>query len=386
MSEWREILDQLRADNLLREPMQIDGPQGPRIRVGGVERLCFCSNNYLGLADHPALCEAAKAAIDRYGVGSGASRLISGTMEPHAALEAAIARFKRTDAALVFPTGYMANVGAISVLVERGDTVFCDRLNHASIFDGVRLSGATLRVYPHKDADALDRLLNRAGAGRKLVVTDTVFSMDGDIAPLPELVDVCERHGATLMIDEAHATGVLGPTGRGAAEHLGIEPGRIPIVTGTLSKAVGSVGGFIAGGRDLVSLLANRARSFIYTTALPPAVCAASMAGLRLIDEEPERRAAVWERARRLRTGLLELGFGVGESETPVTPLIVGESDDALRLARQLFERNILAPAIRPPTVPDGTARLRLTPMATHTEADVAELLAAVAAAAKRCC
>ena len=380
MDEWRRMLDELAGAGLLREPVTVEGRQGPRVRVGGADFLCFCSNNYLGLADHPAPVEAAKAALDRYGAGGGASRLVSGTMTPHRELEEAVARFKGAEAAVIFPTGYMANVGTIPALAGKGDTVYCDRLNHASIFDGCRLSGAALRVYPHKDAGNLDDLLGKARGGRALVVTDTVFSMDGDLAPLPDLVAICERRGATLMVDEAHATGVLGANGRGAAEHFGIEPGRIPVVMGTLSKAVGSLGGYVAGSRDLVALLVNRARSFIYTTALPPAVCAASMAGLRIIAEEPNRRAALWARARQLQDGLRDLGFDLGSCDTPITPLMAGESDAAVRLSRRLFERHILAPAIRPPTVPEGTARIRLTPIATHTAEDVDALVRAVAA------
>jgi len=418
VDDWRRTLDELAEAGLLRRPVTVGGPQGPRVRVDGRDLLCFCSNNYLGLAGHPALAEAAKAAADEYGSGAGASRLVSGTMAIHRELEEAVARFKGAEAAIVFPTGYMANVGTISTLVGKGGSVYCDRLNHASIFDGCRLSGATLRVYPHRDAGKLDELLARERKSRALVVTDTVFSMDGDLAPLPDLVEVCDRHGAMLMIDEAHATGVLGEHGRGAVEHFGLDkerqaggqessllsqpreeghpphqenPGACPvgqtflsalpedlIVMGTLSKAVGSLGGFVAGSRDLIDLLVNKARSFIYTTALPPAVCAASLTGLRIIETEPERRAALWDRARQLQDGLRSLGLDVGPTETPITPLIVGESAAAVELSQELLERGILAPAIRPPTVPEGTARIRLTPMATHTPADIDTLLAAL--------
>jgi len=378
VSDWRKTLNDLAEAGLLRRPVTVEGRQGPRVRVNGAEYLCFCSNNYLGLADHPALAEAAKAAVDKYGTGSGASRLVSGTMSVHRELEGAVARFKGAEAAIVFPTGYMANTGTIPALAGRGDTVYCDRLNHASIFDGCRLSGATLRIYPHKDIAKLDELLGREREGAALVITDTVFSMDGDLAPLPDLVEVCERHGAMLMIDEAHATGVLGEHGRGAAEHFGIAPGRIPVVMGTLSKAAGSLGGYVAGSRGLIGLLVNKARSFIYTTALPPAVCAASIAGLSIIEREPERRAALWARAKQLQDGLRKLGFDIGPTETPITPLIVGESAAAVELSKKLFERHILAPAIRPPTVPEGAARIRLTPMATHTPEDIAELIAAL--------
>jgi len=384
MSGWRKTLDDLAEAGLLRRPLIIESRQGPRVRIDGADYLCFCSNNYLGLAGHPALAEAAKAAADQYGTGTGASRLVSGTMRIHRELEDAVVRFKGTEAAIVFPTGYMANVGTIQALVGRGDTVYCDRLNHASIFDGCRLSGATLRVYPHRDVDRLRRLLGRKREGRALVVTDTVFSMDGDLAPLPDLAEVCERHGAMLMLDEAHATGVLGENGRGAAEHFGIEPGRVPVVMGTLSKAVGSLGGYVAGSRDLADLLVNKARSFIYTTALPPAVCAASVAGLRIIEEEPERRAALWARTRQLHDGLRERGFDIGPTETPITPVIVGDSAQAVELSQRLFEHHILAPAIRPPTVPDGAARLRLTPMATHTAENVQHVLAALASQGRK--
>jgi len=399
--QWRQVLDDLRQAGLLRRPLTVESGQGPHVRINGTDYLCFCSNNYLGLAGHPELAQAAKAAADKYGTGSGASRLVSGTMTVHRELELAIARFKGAEAAVVFPTGYMANVGTIQALVGRDDTVYCDRLDHASIFDGCRLSGATLRVYPHKDVDRLRTLLDRKRGGTALVVTDTVFSMDGDLAPLPDLAEVCWRHGAMLMIDEAHATGVLGKSGRGAAEHFGIGPrpagpqsvgpGGLPrvgrgflpaenmIVMGTLSKAVGSLGGYVAGSRDLIDLLVNKARSFIYTTALPPAVCAVSLAGLRIIEEEPERRAALWARTRQLHEGLRERGFDIGATETPITPVIVGESQAAVDLSKKLFEAGILAPAIRPPTVPDGTARIRLVPMATHTAEDIQRVLTALA-------
>jgi 7-keto-8-aminopelargonate synthetase-like enzyme len=400
MSQWRLELDALADAGLLRKPVTVEGPQGPSVRVNGADYLCFCSNNYLGLANHPALIDAAKAATEAYGTGTGASRLVSGSMAIHRELADAVARFKGAEAAIVFPTGYMANVGTISTLVGRGDTVYCDRLNHASIIDGCRLSGAELRVYPHKDADKLDALLTKHRSGRALVITDTVFSMDGDIAPLPDLVDVCERHGAMLMLDEAHATGVLGEHGRGALEHFGIRgAGRqeclphqgdassgvgqafLPanlIVMGTFSKALGSLGGYVAGSRDLIDLLLNKARSFIYTTALPPAVCAASIAALKVVDAEPERRDALWGRIRQLHDGLRERGFDIGATETPITPVIIGESDAALALSKKLLDAGILAPAIRPPTVAQGSARLRLTPMATHSEEDVDKLLAAL--------
>ena len=379
MSDWHQTLAELQAAGLIRKPVTLESAQGPRVRIGGRDYDCWCSNDYLGMANHPALIQAAKRAADEFGTGAGASRLVCGTMSIHRRLEEAIAKFKQTESALVFATGYMANVGTISSLVGRGDSVYCDRLNHASIFDGVRLSGANLRVYPHKDVDALDRLLDRQTSGAKLVVTDTVFSMDGDIAPLPDLVDVCERRGATLMVDEAHATGVLGATGHGAIELFKLE-GRVPVIMGTLSKAVGSLGGFVAGSSDLTALLVNRARSFIYSTALPPPVCAASLAGLRLIENEPERVAALWTNTRLLHDALRNMGWDIGSGETPITPLIIGEANDAVAVSKKLFGLGHFAPAIRPPTVPENTARLRLTPTAAHNTESIKRLAEALTA------
>ena len=368
----------MREAGLFRSLRTVCGAQGRTVRVDGRELLCFCSNNYLGLANHPALVEAATNALQRWGVGAAASRLISGHMEAHEELERAIAEFKGAEAAIVFPTGYMANVGAITALVGKGDLVVGDKLNHASIVDGCRLSGAAFRVYPHGNIDKLARLLRTAAHPRALVVTDTVFSMDGDLARLRDIVDVAEKHGATVMVDEAHATGVIGPAGRGLAAELGLEA-RVAVLMGTLSKAVGVLGGFVAGSRDLVDYLRNRARSFVYTTALPPAVCAAAQEGLRLARDGDDLRDRLWRNTRRLLDGARSLGLDTGASQTPIVPILVGDAARAVRLSQALLDRGILAPAIRPPTVPKRASRIRLSVMASHTDEDVDRVLAALA-------
>lgn len=370
-------LEGLKAEGLYRSPHCVMDAQGPRVRVGDRDYLCFCSNNYLGLAAHPEVRQAAIHAIEKYGWGSGASRLVSGTMHLHLALEKELADFKGTEAAILFPSGYMANLGVISALLGPRDTVIVDKLNHASIIDGCRLSGARLRVYPHCDLERLERILaGSAGSPRKLVVTDGIFSMDGDLAPLPAIVRLAQRHGAWVMVDEAHATGVLGAHGRGAAELLGVEEG-VAISLGTLSKALGGSGGFVAGSAALIEYLRNRARSFIYTTAPPPAACAAAHAALRIVRREPGLRSAVARNADRLRRGLGVLGLDTMGSAHQIIPVRVGESGAAVNLANKLFERGIMAPAIRPPTVPRGMSRIRLTVTAGHGDGDIDFLLQA---------
>ncbi|MCX6356477.1 MAG: 8-amino-7-oxononanoate synthase [Candidatus Aureabacteria bacterium] len=372
-------LNRLKEEGLYRDPACVEGAQGPRVEIGGTRYLCFCSNNYLSLANHPEVAEAARRAIDRYGWGSGASRLVSGTMRLHRRIEEELASFKKAEAAILFATGYMANLGVISALAGMGDAVIIDTLDHASIIDGCRLSGARLRVYPHRNMEALERILrSESGARRRLVITDTIFSMDGDLAPLGDIVSLARRHGAWVMADEAHATGVLGAQGRGAAELLGVEEG-IDISLGTLSKALGGEGGFVTGSAALVDSLRNRARSFIYTTAPPPAVCAAGLAALEIVRREPGRRAALLRTADALREGLDGMGLDTMGSSHHIIPLLVGEAEQAVRVSRALRERGILAPAIRPPTVPRGTSRLRLTVMADHTGDDIRALLEAVA-------
>ena len=381
-SYFERTLAELREAGLFRECVEVQSPQDARVTVDGRDYVCFCSNNYLGLAGDPRIGAAATAAIERYGWGSGASRLVSGTMTPHRELEEALARFKGAEDALVFPTGYMANIGTIAALVGGDDLVIGDQLNHASIIDGCRLSQATYRVYRHCDVDAARRLLqllrlNRP-RGRVLIVTDSVFSMDGDLAPLPALAALAREFGAMLMIDEAHGTGVLGERGRGAAELLGVEDG-VHVTVGTLSKALGGIGGFVAGSRPLIELLRNRARSFIYTTALPAPACAAAMAALRIIEAEPERRARVLAVAGRVRGGLRAAGYDTMQSEHHIIPVLVGETGATAEFAGHLRDRGVLAPSIRPPTVPEGQSRVRLSAMATHSDEDIELLLAAAA-------
>jgi 8-amino-7-oxononanoate synthase len=365
---FQDELARLREAGLYRTLRRVEGDQGPTLTLDGREVINFSSNNYLGIANHPALCEAAKAAIDRYGCGSGASRLISGNMTLHEELEAKIAEFKGTEAALVFNSGFQANAGIIPVLVGPGDSVFSDALNHASIIDGCRLAHAKTVVFKHCDIDHLERGLREAPARcRKLIVTESLFSMDGDEAPLAEIVGLAERYGAMVMVDEAHATGVYEPRGAGLVAKLGLGE-RVAIQMGTLGKALGGFGAYVAGSRDLIQLLINRCRSFIFTTSLPPAVMAMALAAIELVEQEPERRQNLRSNCELLQNGLCELGFKLGESRSQILPLIVGEAGACMKLSENLLSRGIFAQGIRPPTVPPGTSRLRITVMATHTE------------------
>lgn len=373
-----DTLSALKENGLYREWKVIEGPPEAWLTWQGRRYRNFSSNNYLGLAKHPRVLEAAAQALMRYGAGATSSRLISGTLDLHRELEETLARFKGTEDCLVFPTGYMTNVGTIPALVGPGDAVIADRLNHASILDGVKLSGARLFVYGHKDTEALERLLKRAkNYKKKLVVTDSLFSMDGDLAPLPQIEELTHRHGGWLMIDEAHATGVLGEQGRGAAEHFALE-GKIDIMMGTLSKALGSLGGFVCGSTPLIDLLRNKARSFIYTTALNPASCGAALASLALVREEPERREKLMRSAVRLRQSLKRLGLDSMGSESQIIPVFLGNIDRALGTAKILEEEGVFAPAIRPPTVPADQCRIRISLTADHTDEDVNALEAAL--------
>jgi 8-amino-7-oxononanoate synthase len=397
----RETLEDLKARDLYRRLVAVGSAAGPRVRVGRRTVLQFASNNYLGLANDPRVREAARKAVEKWGWGAGASRLIAGHTDAHAALEADLAAFKHTEAALVFPTGYMANLGVISALVGRGDTVLCDRENHASIYDGLRLSGAELARYRHADADDAARVLKDArsprrpakcnnGAHRTLLVTDTIFSMGGDVAPLAAIAAACRRAGAMLLLDEAHATGVLGPTGAGLADALlfesrlnGAESQLAQAITasvGTLSKALGGIGGFVAASRQVCDLLVNRARPFIYSTALPAAACEAARAALKIVRREPQRRRRLLALADRLRAALRREGFDTGRSETQIIPIIVGDPERALTLSAALLDRGIFCPAIRPPTVPPRTSRLRISLTAEHTDEDIARLVRALVA------
>ena len=339
----------------------------------------FSTNDYLGLSRHPRVTAAAARALEKYGAGGRSSRLISGTSDLHLELESKLAAFKRTEACLVFPTGYMANLGVLASLLGEGDAVIADRLNHASLIDAAKLSRARLFVYEHRSAASLEKVLGRTQSYKKrLVVTDSLFSMDGDLAPLPELAALARSHEAWLMIDDAHATGVLGKDGIGGLEHYGMLGGA-EIVMGTLSKALGSQGGFVCGSKDLIHFLVNRARSFIYTTALAPASCAAALAALEIIGQEPERRQTLMENASYL-CGELKRNFS-GEARllngfaTPIIPFLTDEPERTLRISKELLERGIFVPAIRPPTVPKGECRLRFSLSSSHSKDDIRALL-----------
>jgi 8-amino-7-oxononanoate synthase len=358
------------AAGLTRHLRPIDGAQDTWVTIEGRRVLLLCSNNYLGLANDERLRAAAQRAAAEYGVGAGASRLISGSMRLHHELEEQIAAFKGTEAALLFNSGYQANIGTISALAGRGDAVFSDELNHASIIDGCRLSRAEVVVYPHRDATALERALAASRARRRLVVTDSIFSMDGDIAPLPDICAAAERHGAMVMVDEAHATGVVGPGGAGVAAEQGVRD-RVTIQMGTLGKALGGFGAFVAARRPIVDLIINAARSFIYTTAPSLPVVAAASAALAILAAEPQRRARLAENAALLRRRLTALGLRVGGDGGHILPVLVGDADRAMRLSEKLLDAGVFVQGIRPPTVPPGTARLRVTVMSTHTDQDL---------------
>jgi len=369
----QQELEQIRERGLYRSTRLISGKQGPRVEMDGRDVLMLCSNNYLGLADSPALIQASVAATERYGTSSGASRLVSGTMALHELLEAEVAAFKHSQAALVFNSGYAANTGIIAALVGRGDVIFSDRLNHASIIDGALLSSARLVRYPHNDVAALEALLKRhRGAGRALIVTDAVFSMDGDLAPLRELVELKTAHKALLMVDDAHGSGVLGEDGSGTAGLLGVA-GDVDILMGTFGKALGSFGAYAALSAELRALLVNRARSFIFSTSLPPAVLGASLAALEIVRSPAGKvlRESLKANAAWFRSLLCEAGFKLPEGTTQIVPLLTGPADVTMRFSEMLLEEGILVQGIRPPTVPAGACRLRCTVMATHTQRDL---------------
>jgi 8-amino-7-oxononanoate synthase len=377
-SDLHPALEQLKRENLYRTRRVLDGPQGPEVISDGRRLLSFCSNDYLGLANHPEVIRALQRGAEQYGVGSGAAHLVSGHSAAHHALEEELAAFVQRPRALLFSTGYMANLGVMAALLGRGDAVFEDRLNHASLIEAGLLSGARLRRYVHADAQALEARLAQSTARQKLVASDGVFSMDGDLAPLPELAAASARHGAGLMIDDAHGLGVLGRNGGGVLEHYGLGMAEVPILMGTLGKAFGSFGAFVAGSDDLVETLIQRARSYIYTTAIPPALAEATRAALRLVQSDGWRRERLVELVARFRAGVAQLGLPLAESVTPIQPLVVGDAARALQLSQALNERGILISAIRPPTVPEGTARLRITFSATHSAAQVDRLLEAL--------
>jgi 8-amino-7-oxononanoate synthase len=371
-------LEEIRSRGLFRTTRLISGRQSARVTCNGHDVLLLCSNNYLGLADHPALATASIAAIEQYGTSSGASRLVSGTMELHERLESAVASFKRREAALLFNSGHAANTGIIPALVGRGDVVFSDRLNHASIIDGIMLSGARLVRYPHNDhlqlATLMDEYVKGHAKGCCLIVSDGVFSMDGDIAPLAELSRLKQRHGALLMIDDAHGCGVLGERGRGSAELLGVG-NDVDIQMGTFGKALGSFGAYAAVSAEMRELLINRARSFIFSTSLPPSVLAASLAAVELVQttEGDELREQLRANSRFFRSGLAEAGFRIPDGSTQIVPIVIGSAITTMQFSDALLAEGFFAQGIRPPTVPAGTSRLRFTLMATHTQAELAD-------------
>jgi 8-amino-7-oxononanoate synthase len=378
-SDIDERLEEIRDRGLYRKLRSVSGPQGPRVLLDGRPVLLLCSNNYLGLADHPRVREAAAEAAMRYGAGSGASRLISGNMTIHRRLEEALAAFKGTETCVLFGSGYLANSGVVAALAREGDVVFSDALNHASIVDGCRLSRAETFVYDHCDLDHLDCGLRQAEGRGALIVTDGVFSMDGDVAPLRDIVELAHRHDARLMVDEAHSTGCIGPGGRGLVAELGLE-GEVDVIVGTLGKALGSYGAYVLCDETMAEYLINTARTLIFSTALPPPSVAAALAALGLLCEQPRRVEKLQRNARVLREALAESGLPVEQGDTPIVPLIVGDADTAVAASDRALERGIFAPAIRPPTVPAGTSRLRLAVMASHTRSELREAAAVLAA------
>jgi 8-amino-7-oxononanoate synthase len=373
-----ETLAALAADGLRRSTFAVATGPGPEIEVEGERLLNFCSNNYLGLAEHPALAHAAAEAARRWGTGATASRLVVGTSSLIKELEDRLAAWRGAEAALVFPTGYQMNLGTVSVLAGKGDWVIADKLCHASLVDAARLSGARLRTFPHGDLGRLESLLaKRPASARALVMTDGLFSMDGDLCDLPALAEIAAQHGALLLVDDAHALGILGETGAGSLEHFRLEPPPHVIQTATLSKALGSQGGVVCGPRALIDLLVNRARSFIYTTGLAPPAAAAAGAALEIIRREPQRRLRLWAKRERLAAALTEQGWDLCGSQSPILPLLAGSPRIALDLAARLRRGGVLGVAIRPPSVPRGRSRVRLTVMATHTDDHIGQLLAA---------
>ena len=376
--EWiNDELKQVHDNKLFRYLTELQSGQYPEVTIGGKKYLLLASNSYLGLSVDPRVIQAAGEALEKYGTGSGGSRLVSGSSDLHRRLEEKIASFKNTESAILFSSGYLANIGTISSMVGPDDFVYSDELNHASIIDGCRLSKARLRVYRHLDLDELDSLLSKDHQSRKkLVVTDTVFSMDGDLVELKELTELCEKHNAMLMVDEAHATGVLGERGSGATEHFRVED-KVPIVMGTLSKAVGSLGGYIAGSSELIDYIRNRVRSYIFDTSLPASSLAASIKSIEIIETEKESRDHLWKMISKFKNGLTELGYNVIPSDSAIIPILTGNPEPTLQLADDLRKEGIFTPAVRPPSVAPGKCRIRTSLMSSHTEQHIEKALSA---------
>jgi len=372
----------LKEQGLHRALRQVAGAPAPEMRAEGRQVIQFASNNYLGLSTHPRVIKAAQDALARFGSGAGASRLINGSQAVTHELEAELARHKGAEAALVFATGSMANLGLLQALAGEGDLIVLDKLDHASLYDGARLSGAEVSRFPHADLGRLGSILQGwTGSGRKFVAVEAVYSMEGDIVDLPALLELCGRQGAALLVDEAHSTGVLGGTGRGILEHYGVKgwPAGL-ILAGTLSKALASLGGYVAGPRKLIDYLVNRSRPFIFATALPASCSAAALEALRVLEEEPEHLRRLWSNRRQLATGLTGQGWSIGPSQSPILPLLIGSAGGALQLQARLWDAGYFAPAIRPPTVPAGACRLRLSVGAAHQPEQIAAFLQALGA------
>jgi 8-amino-7-oxononanoate synthase len=381
VSDVAQRLDDLRSAGLYRRLRLIESPQGPRVTLDGTEVLLLCSNNYLGLADHPRVRQAAADAAERFGAGAGASRLISGNMSLHERLEKRLAAFSGYEAGLLFGSGYLANMGTVGALAGRGQVVFSDELNHASLIDGCRISRAEPFVYRHCDLDHLAWGLRKADDRAALIVTDSIFSMDGDVAPIAGLLELAHRHGCRLLVDEAHAIGSLGPGGRGAVAEAGLS-GEVDVIVGTLGKALGSYGAYVCASAEIVELLVNVARPFIFSTGLPPPAVGAGIAALAMLDGQPGMVEHLRRNAATLRDALIEQGLDAGPSRTQIIPVVVGDADRAITLSERALEGCVFAQAIRPPTVPAGTSRLRLSVMANHRQNDLRAAARVIAAAA----
>jgi glycine C-acetyltransferase len=367
----KEKIEDLKKQNLFTTLPVMSTQQKNRVKINGKDVITLSTNNYLGFANHPRLVEAAKRALDRWGFGAGAVRQIQGTMEIHNELEKQLAEYKHTEASLVFVAGIAANRGTIQALMEEGDAIISDQLNHGSIIDGVRLTKAERKIYPHLDMDGLEKALKETqNAKKRMIVTDGVFSMDGDIAPLDQIVELAEKYDAFVMVDDAHGDGVLGKDGRGIVDHFGLY-GRVAIDMGTLSKAFGCIGGYIAGSQELREYLINSARSFIFTTAHPPCVTAAIMEAIKMIQDEPQHLKKLWDNTKYFKEGLMDLGFDTGSSQTPITPVIVGESSTAQELSKRMFDEGVFVKPIVYPLVAKDKARVRTIVTAQHTREDL---------------